>query len=54
MIFHRNAWHVAALPQQVDRELRRRTILGEPVLLYRQLDGTLAALMDRCPTALRP
>ena len=54
MTFHRNAWYVAALPQDVGRELRRRTILGDPILLYRKLDGSLAAVMDRCPHRFAP
>ena len=54
MIFHRNTWHVVALPGHIDRELQRRTICGEPVLLYRRLDGSVAAMKDRCPHRFAP
>ncbi|WP_108262187.1 aromatic ring-hydroxylating dioxygenase subunit alpha [Mangrovicoccus ximenensis] len=45
----RNAWYVAAWSSEVDGTLRRFTILGDPVLLYRRNDGHVAALEDRCP-----
>lgn len=45
----RNAWYVAAWSSEVDDSLRRFEILGEPVLLFRRSDGTVAALHDRCP-----
>jgi len=45
----RNAWYVAAWSREVDHELRRFVILGDPVLLFRRKDGTVAALEDRCP-----
>lgn len=54
MTFYRNAWYVAALPREVGRELQRRTILGDPVLLYRRVDGSAAAVMDRCPHRFAP
>ncbi|MCY4394936.1 MAG: aromatic ring-hydroxylating dioxygenase subunit alpha [Rhodospirillaceae bacterium] len=49
----RNAWYVAAwhheLPGGAERAPLARTLLGEPVVLFRQADGTPAALEDRCP-----
>lgn len=54
MMFHRNAWHAAALPRELGRELLRRTILGENVLLYRRQDGSPVALIDRCPHRFAP
>jgi phenylpropionate dioxygenase-like ring-hydroxylating dioxygenase large terminal subunit len=49
----RNAWYVAAwhheVPGGADRRPLARTLLGEPVVIYRQADGTPAALEDRCP-----
>ena len=48
-MFIRNAWYVAAWDHEVGRqELLRRTLLDEPVVLFRQLDGTPVALEDRC------
>jgi len=46
--FLRDFWHIAALSGEVKRELLARTIMDEPVLMYRQLDGTIVALHDRC------
>ncbi len=47
-MFVRNAWYVAAWDHEIGREMRRRIILNEPVLLYRKGDGTAVALEDRC------
>ena len=48
-MFIRNAWYVAAWDHEIGRQnLMRRTLLNEPVLLYRCEDGTPVALEDRC------
>jgi vanillate O-demethylase monooxygenase subunit len=47
-MFIRNAWYVIALSEEVTREPMKRTVLGEDVVLYRKLDGGIAALDDRC------
>lgn len=47
-MFVRNAWYVIAWSEEVTREPMRRTVLGEPVVLYRKEDGTAVALADRC------
>ena len=48
-MFIQNAWYVAAWDHEVGRQnLLRRTLLNEPVVLFRQLDGTPVALEDRC------
>ncbi len=45
----RNAWYIAAWADQIEAgELYARIFLGEPVVLYRTEDGTIAALEDRC------
>lgn len=49
MTFVRNAWYVAALPEEVSDMPLGRTILDTPIALYRQPDGTAAALLDICP-----
>ena len=54
MAYLRNAWYVAAWGHEVTRTLRPRTLLDEPVVLYRQLDGTPAAIADRCPHRFAP
>ncbi|MER6384948.1 aromatic ring-hydroxylating dioxygenase subunit alpha [Streptomyces sp. NPDC001250] len=47
--FARNQWYVAAYSDEIGRELLDRTILGEPIVLYRtQEDGRVIALADRC------
>jgi vanillate O-demethylase monooxygenase subunit len=47
--FARNQWYVAAHAHEVGRELLGRTVLGEPLVLYRtEEDGTAVALHDRC------
>ncbi|HVL36423.1 MAG TPA: aromatic ring-hydroxylating dioxygenase subunit alpha [Burkholderiales bacterium] len=47
-MFLRNAWYVAAWDREVARAPVARTLLGEPVVLYRKADGTPVALEDRC------
>ena len=54
MVYQKNAWYVAALSRDVDRELRRRVILDEAVLLYRTEAGEVVALFDRCPHRFAP
>jgi phenylpropionate dioxygenase-like ring-hydroxylating dioxygenase large terminal subunit len=46
--FVRNQWYVAAYSHEVGRELLARTVLGEPLVLYRTEDGEAVALSDRC------
>ena len=48
MSFVRNQWYVAAHSAEVGRALLARTILDEPLVLYRTSDGRRAALADRC------
>ena len=47
-MFVRNQWYVAAYGREVGRELFGRTILGEPIVLYRTESGEPVALADRC------
>lgn len=49
-----NQWYVAAWDCEVDRRPLARTICGVPVMLYRRLDGSLAAMRDACPHRLLP
>ena len=46
--FARNQWYVVAWSTEVGRELLARTVLGEPLALYRTEDGRAVALADRC------
>jgi phenylpropionate dioxygenase-like ring-hydroxylating dioxygenase large terminal subunit len=48
-MFLRNAWYVAAWDHEVSAERPfGRTLLNEPVVLYRTRDGRAVALEDRC------
>jgi phenylpropionate dioxygenase-like ring-hydroxylating dioxygenase large terminal subunit len=48
-MFLTNAWYVAALAREVSRQPLARTILGQPLVLFRTEAGTPVALSDRCP-----
>ncbi|MBL8549390.1 MAG: Rieske 2Fe-2S domain-containing protein [Hyphomonadaceae bacterium] len=45
----RNAWHLACFAHELDAGILARTLLDEPVVLFRRGDGRVAALEDRCP-----
>jgi vanillate O-demethylase monooxygenase subunit len=47
-MFVRNAWYVVAWDHEIGRDLLRRIVLGEPVVLYRTVEGKAVALEDRC------
>ncbi|MEY2926569.1 MAG: hypothetical protein RL367_1046 [Pseudomonadota bacterium] len=49
MPFVFNAWYVAALPAELGDAPLGRTVLDTPLALYRQPNGTAAALLDICP-----
>jgi phenylpropionate dioxygenase-like ring-hydroxylating dioxygenase large terminal subunit len=45
----RNAWYVAGWSQELDPgRILARTIIDQPLALYRKADGELVALEDRC------
>ena len=48
-MFIRNCWYVIAWDHEVPGDgLLARTVIGEPVLLFRKADSTIVALEDRC------
>jgi phenylpropionate dioxygenase-like ring-hydroxylating dioxygenase large terminal subunit len=47
-MFLRNYWYVAAFSDEVREEPLGRTILNEPVALFRTKSGAVGALEDRC------
>lgn len=47
-MFPKNFWYVAAMSHEVQRRLLARTLLNEPVVIYRRENGTPAAIEDRC------
>jgi len=55
MTWLRNTWYQAGWSADVvDITPLVRTILDEPILFYRSGDGSLAALLDRCPHRFAP
>ncbi|MDQ4059957.1 MAG: aromatic ring-hydroxylating dioxygenase subunit alpha [Pseudomonadota bacterium] len=52
--FPLNAWYAAAWGHEIKRELTPRTVCGKDVVLYRRIDGQVAALEDACWHRLVP
>ena len=47
-MYVRNAWYVAAWDHEIGRDMLRRIVMDEPIVLYRREDGKPVALEDRC------
>jgi phenylpropionate dioxygenase-like ring-hydroxylating dioxygenase large terminal subunit len=47
-MFLRNAWYVAAWSDELTHKPIARRICNDPIVLYREQDGTAAALFDSC------
>lgn len=55
MTYLRNTWYVAAWADELSEgKLLARTLLGNPVVLFRRLDHSPVALLDRCPHRFAP
>ncbi len=54
MEFVRNAWYVAGWSSEFAGALQQVQILDEKLVFWRQPDGRLAALEDRCPHRMLP
>ena len=55
MPFLKNTWYIFALSEEITHEaFVHRKIAGEDLLVYRQTDGTLAAIHDLCPHRFVP
>jgi phenylpropionate dioxygenase-like ring-hydroxylating dioxygenase large terminal subunit len=53
--FVRNAWYVASWADALgEGQLVARTIMDEPVVLFRRADGSIAAIEDRCSHRFAP
>jgi phenylpropionate dioxygenase-like ring-hydroxylating dioxygenase large terminal subunit len=51
----RNAWYVAAWSHEISGDgLLARTIMNEPLVLYRTGNGSVVAMEDRCCHRLAP
>ena len=54
MTFIRNIWYAAGWSSELGRTLLARTILNEPIVLFRDEAGNPVALADRCPHRFVP
>ncbi|RDJ99653.1 aromatic ring-hydroxylating dioxygenase subunit alpha [Paraburkholderia lacunae] len=55
MAFIRNAWYAACWSADIRAgEMFHRTLLNEQIVFYRKKDGSVAALLDRCPHRFVP
>ena len=54
MNYLRNAWYAAAFDHEVTSAPLARTLLDQPVVLYRDEAGNPVALEDRCPHRFAP
>ncbi|CAN5152992.1 hypothetical protein BH10PSE6_BH10PSE6_17170 [soil metagenome] len=51
----RNAWYVAAWTHEIEPgHIHARTIIDQPLVIYRTADGSIVALEDRCPHRFAP
>lgn len=48
-VWLREAWYVACTADEIAEKPLGRTICGEPIVLFRTSDGSVAALEDFCP-----
>jgi len=53
-MYIRDTWYVAAFAEEVNRIPMHRTLLDEPVVLYRTETGNPVALSDVCPHRRAP
>jgi vanillate O-demethylase monooxygenase subunit len=53
-MYLRNAWYAAAFADEVGDTPFARTLLDEPMVIYRRSDGRPAMLVDRCPHRFAP
>ncbi|PBJ19922.1 Toluene-4-sulfonate monooxygenase system iron-sulfur subunit TsaM1 [Pseudomonas ogarae] len=53
-VYMTNTWYAAALSDELTATPILRTLLGEPIALYRGASGNVIALHDRCPHRFAP
>ena len=46
--FIRNAWYIAAWVEELDGGILARKIMNQPMVIFRDADGKIGALEDRC------
>ena len=54
MAWLRNAWYMAGWAQEVGEKGLARRIADKPIFLFRLADGSIGALLDRCPHRFAP
>lgn len=54
MTFLKNAWYVAADASELDEPMVSRKICNEQIVMFRNSDGSVAAIQDRCPHRFVP
>ncbi|WP_347270943.1 aromatic ring-hydroxylating dioxygenase subunit alpha [Rhizorhabdus histidinilytica] len=55
MTYLGDIWYQAGWPEEIDEgRMLARTILGRPLLFFRDADGRPAAVLDRCPHRFAP
>jgi phenylpropionate dioxygenase-like ring-hydroxylating dioxygenase large terminal subunit len=47
-MFLKNCWYVGAFADELSEKPLARTLVGEPIVMFRLQDGSVAALADRC------
>ncbi|MFM5931323.1 MAG: Rieske 2Fe-2S domain-containing protein [Novosphingobium sp.] len=52
--FLRNCWYMAGWSYEIGEAPLRRRLLGDPMVFYRLADGSVGALVDRCPHRFAP
>ena len=54
MAYLMNAWYAVAWSEEIGSTLFGRTVLGRPVVLFRDIEGTIVAIGGRCPHRFAP
>ena len=54
MPFLKNVWYVAANANELEADLVTRKICGQQIVMFRQADGKIGAMNDRCPHRFVP
>ena len=54
MSFVQNLWYMAGWSEELKKQLLSRRIFDRQIVLFRQNDGAIAALADRCPHRFAP
>jgi vanillate O-demethylase monooxygenase subunit len=53
-MFARDQWYVIGWGRDITAQPYSRMVCGEPILVYRKQDGSIAAMRDACPHRLLP